>query len=88
MICKLTVFQLQLLTRLNIFRVNEYAFDWANLHALRHVKMPHALGAKLRRDVIQLGTGVNRAVWAHGLANIAVDALVGDKKGHESTTNG
>jgi len=80
-------FQLQLHIRLDIFRVNKNALDRAHLHALRHVKMPDALGAQFGRDVIQLGTGVNCAVRAHGLANIAVDTLIGNKKGHESAAN-
>ena len=71
-----------------MLRVDKNAFNRAHLDALRHLKVPDAFGTQLGRDVIKLGTRVNRAVWAYGLANIAVHALVGDEKGHKSKQNG
>ena len=83
---QLRIFQLQLSTGFNIFRINKNAFNRTNLYTLRHLEVPHALGAQLWRDVIELGTRIDCPIWAYGLANIAVHALVGDKEGHRSKT--
>ena len=54
----------------------------ADLHALRLVEVADALGALARVDLVDLGAHRDRLVRALGLADIAVDALVGDHQRH------
>ena len=63
-------------------RINRNAGHRADLHTLRLVKMTDALGALVRVDLVDLGPQKDGLVRALGLANIAVDALVGDDQGH------
>jgi hypothetical protein len=77
------VFGLQLGGVFGVLRVAKNALHRANLHALRQRKMAHAFGAFGGRDVIKLSPGINRAVRANRFANIAVDALVSNKKRHK-----
>ena len=76
------VFGEQLLRRLDVRRIDRDAAHRAQLHALRLVEVAHALGAALGIDLVDLLAHRDRLVGALGLADIAVDALVGDPQGH------
>ena len=54
----------------------------ADLHALRLIKMTHAFGALVRVDLVDLGPQKNGLIRALGLADITIDALVGDDQSH------
>jgi hypothetical protein len=77
------VFGLQLGGAFRLLGVAKNAFYRANFHALRQRKMTHAFSAFGGRDVIKLGPSIDCTVWANRFANIAVDALVSDKKRHK-----
>jgi hypothetical protein len=48
--------------------------------------MAHAFGAALRIDRVDFRPQINGLVRALGLADIAVDALVGNQQGHGKFT--
>jgi len=62
--------------------VERNAVDRADLLTLRRVEMADALGAAVGIDDVDLRPLRDRAVRAFGLADVAVDALVGDDQGH------
>jgi hypothetical protein len=64
--------------------INEDALHWADFNALRRLKMSDALGAFAGGDVVELLPWIDCPVWTNRLADIAVNALVGNKKGHEA----
>ena len=66
-------------------RIHRNALDRAHLHALRLIEVAHALGALGGIDLVDLRSERNRLVGALRLADIAVDALVGDQKGHAAS---
>ena len=66
----------------SMLRIHGDAGHRTNLHALRLVEMADAFGALVRIDLVELGAHVDRIVRALGLADIAVDAFVGDHEGH------
>src|SRR5262245_40880349 len=91
----------QLFLGLGVIRVGDAAVDRADCRALFLVEEAHALGAFLGDDVIDvlrkrwlaiaavlpLGAAlVDRRVRALGLARAAVDALLGDHRGHGGRT--
>ena len=67
--------------------VHRYAGHRANLHALRLVKVPYAFGALAGVDLIDLLPQINRIVGALGLADIAVDAFIGDHQRHAQVSS-
>jgi hypothetical protein len=75
----------QLLSRLDERRVDWNAADGADLHALRLVEVADALGALQRIDLVDQLAHRDGVVRALGLADVAVDALVGDPQRHRSS---
>ena len=65
--------------RFDVLRVDRNASHRTDLHALRLVKMAHALGAFVWVDFVDFLAKENRLVRALGLAHVAVDAFVGDQ---------
>ena len=65
-----------------MFGVLGNARNRADLHALGFVKMPDTLGAKCRIDLVNARPHEDGLIGAFGLANIAVDALLGDHQSH------
>jgi hypothetical protein len=53
------------------------------LHALRFVKVPHAFGAFVRVDLVDFGPQKYGLIGTLGLADIAVDAFIGDHQRHD-----
>jgi hypothetical protein len=70
---------------LDMPRVYGDASHWANLHALRLVKMPHAFRTFVGVNFVNFGAQINRLIWAFRLAHVAVDALVGNHQSHAMT---
>tara|TARA_R110000851_G_scaffold15429_1_gene51019 strand:+ start:6040 stop:6288 length:249 start_codon:yes stop_codon:yes gene_type:complete len=68
------------------FWVEGDAVHWANLLALRLVVVAHALGAQVRVDDIDLLAWGDRIIGAFGLADVAINALVGNHQGHGHTS--
>src|SRR5690606_24349724 len=63
-------------------RVERDALDRADLLALRRVEVADALRAAVRIDLVDLRSLRDRLIGADRLADIAVDAFVGDDQGH------
>jgi len=59
--------------------VNQDALYRAHLNALRLVEVANALGAAGRIDFVDFFAGSNRVIRAFRLANVAIDALVGNE---------
>ena len=76
------VLELQLAARFDEIRIDRDAVDRADLAALRLVEVADALGALRRVDHVDLGALRDRLVRALGLADVAVDAFVGDDQRH------
>src|SRR6185312_8400256 len=76
------VLEQQRIARLDVIRIVGDAVDRADLAALRRVEMADALGAARGIDHVDLLALRDRVVRALGLANVAVDALVGDDERH------
>jgi hypothetical protein len=74
-----SVFGEQLFRRFAPGWIERNAGDRAHLLALRLVKVPNALGACLRVDLVVLEAHRNGFVGALGLADITIDAVVGDQ---------
>jgi hypothetical protein len=68
----------QLLLGVGVGRVFGNAFNRAHHHALRLVEMPNALGALAWVYFVNFLTHAYCAVWALGLANVAVNTFIGD----------
>ena len=68
--------RMQLLARLRVVQIQRDTIHRANFYTLRCFKMPDALGALCRVNLIDLDTLKNRVVGAFRLADIAVDALI------------
>src|SRR4051812_21372862 len=62
--------------------VGRNARDGAYLDALRLIEVPHAFGALMRINLVDLRAHVDCVIRALRLAHIAVDAFVGDHEGH------
>lgn len=73
----------ELFLRFPMIRIIGNAVDRAHRLALRNIKVPHAFGATLWIDFIDHWPFVNGFIRADGLADIAIDALVGDFQCHE-----
>ncbi len=65
-----------------VIRIEGNTVDRAHFNTLRRIKMPHALGAAGGIDFVVQRAVVNRAIWAFGFADVAINALRGDLKGH------
>jgi len=63
-------------------RVERDACDRAQELALRFFKVTDTLGALVRIDLVILVAHRNGIVGAFGFADVAVDAVVGNQKGH------
>ena len=87
MTCQLLVFAHQIVLRLHHLWVQGDAFHRTNLHALRLVKMTHALGAFVRVDLVNGRAKVNGLVGALGFTDITIDALTGDHQSHKSSNS-
>ena len=66
--------------RFNKIEVEWYAINRAYLHALGRIEMSNAFGTFVRVNLVYLDALKNGVVRALGLANVAVDALVGNFK--------
>ena len=64
-------------------RIHRDAGHGADLHALRLVMMPHAFRALGWVNFVNFLTHINRIVRALGLANVAIDAFIGNHQRHE-----
>jgi hypothetical protein len=73
------VLGLQLFRRFAPGWIEWNATDRTDLLALGLVEMADALGALVGIDLVDLGAHVNGVIWALGLANVAVDAFVGNQ---------
>lgn len=73
---------LKLLFGLDPLRIGLDAGHRADHLALRLIKMAHTLGAASRIDFIDLFAEINRIIRACRLADIAVNALIGDEQCH------
>src|SRR5690606_35554563 len=58
------------------------ALDGTDSDALRFIEMTDALGAAVGHDLVVLGPEPDRLIRAGRLADVAVDALVGDPERH------
>ena len=58
------------------------ALDGTHFDALRLIKMTNAFGAKFCVDFVKLYALIDCIVWTFRLANVAVDALIGNQQGH------
>src|ERR1700757_1844405 len=76
------VSQPKLRLRLDVVRIDRDAVDRADLHALRLIEVADALGALAGIYHVDLQALRDRAVRALRLADVAVDAFVGDHQGH------
>src|SRR5207244_104828 len=76
------VLALQLILRLDMRGIDGNAVDRAHDDALRLAEVPDAFGAFGWIDDIDLRALRDRAVRAFGLADIAIDAFVGDDECH------
>ena len=76
------------LARLDVRRIDRNAGDGADLHALRLVEVADALGALARVDDVDRLAHRDRRVGALGLADVAVDALVGDDQRQDGFRTG
>jgi hypothetical protein len=65
-----------------VLGILRYAGDRADLHALRFVEVADALGALGRVDLVDLDAHEDGVVRALRLADIAIDAFVGDHECH------
>jgi hypothetical protein len=72
----------QLRVVLNPLRIIGNARDGTNLLALRGIEMPHTLSALIRIDLVDFRAHEDGFVWALRLADIAVDALIGNHECH------
>jgi hypothetical protein len=70
---------LQFLARFAPGGIEGDAGDRAYLLALRLVEVPDALGALVGVDLVKLGAHRNGLVRAFGLADVAIDAIVGNQ---------
>ncbi|CAM2148287.1 Integron gene cassette protein [Paraburkholderia tropica] len=61
------------------------ALHRTHLNALRLVEMADALRALVRVDHVDFRAHRNSVVRALGLADVAIDALVGNHQGHAAT---
>jgi hypothetical protein len=67
---------------LDHFRMGNDAFDRTYFDALRLVKMTNAFGAKFWIDFVKLDALIDRIVRTFRLADIAIDALIGNQQRH------
>src|SRR6187200_108399 len=74
----------QLFFGFHVARVIGNAVDRTHDAALRRIVVAHALSAELGIDHVDFLARSNRAVRAFGLANVAVDAFVGDDQRHRA----
>jgi hypothetical protein len=65
-------------------RVHRNARHGADLHTLRLIEVPDALGAFVGVDFVNLWPQENGFIWALGLTHIAIDAFIGDHQGHKN----
>ena len=68
--------------RFNMRRIERNASDRTHLYALRPVMMTNTLGAQIWMDLVNLDALKDRLIRAHRLADIAVNAQLGDLQGH------
>src|SRR5690606_1535774 len=79
------VFGVQLFVRLTLVRIERNAINRADLLALRLAEMTDTLGTKVGVDLVDLLPLIDRAVRAFRLADIAVDAFIGNHQRHGFT---
>ena len=79
------VFSQQLLGAFGVRHIFGYAINRADGHALRLVKMPYAFGAQVGVDLVKILAHADGLIGALRLANIAIDAVIGDFQRHGFT---
>ena len=82
--CEFHEFIEQLIARFDPIRIKRNAIDGTHFAALRGIVMPHAFGAFPRIDFIYFNALRYGLIRAFRLANIAIDALIGDLERHAS----
>ena len=65
-----------------MLRIENDALDRAYLDTLRDIVVTHAFGASGRGDLVDLDALADGGIRTDRLADIAIDALVGDLEGH------
>ena len=73
------VFRLELFARFAPFGIERNAGDGTDLLALRLIEMADAFRAFVRIDLVELRAHRDRFVRALGLADVAIDAVVGNQ---------
>jgi hypothetical protein len=73
------IFFVQHVFALDHFRMGNDAFDRTHFDALRLIEMTDAFGAKFGINFVKLDALINCLVRAFRLANVAIDALIGDQ---------
>ena len=76
------IFFVEYFFALDHFRVGNDAFDRTHFDALRLIKMTHAFGAKFWIDFVKLDALIDGIVRTFRLADVAVDALIGNQQSH------
>ena len=69
----------QIVMRFYIVGMQWNAINRTDLPALRGIKMAYALRALVGIDLVNLNPHKNRIIRALGLADVAIDALVGNQ---------
>ena len=64
------------------FRIDQNAFDRTDFYALGRLKVAYAFRAAGRINNVELLSLKDRFVRAFGLADITIDAFVGNQQGH------
>ena len=60
-----------------VIRIEDNALHRADYGALGLIKVTDTLSAQARLDLVDLLAHGNRSVWALGLTNVAINALIG-----------
>jgi hypothetical protein len=80
---ELLILHQQLLAALDEIGVDGDTADRAELHTLRLIKVAHAFRAAVRVNLIDFCAHRDRLIRALWLADITVDAFVGDPQRHD-----
>ncbi len=68
-----------------MLRVYRNAGHWTDLDALRRLEMTDTFGTFVGINLVDFDAHEDRAVRALGLADVAIDALVGNSQCHRLT---
>ncbi len=79
---KSEIFFLQHVFAFDHLRVRDDALDRTHFDALRLIEMADTFGAQFGINLVELDALIDRVVRTFRLADIAVDALIGNQQGH------